>query len=383
MDNNLIGVYVHWPFCTRLCPYCDFNIYKDKPKMATDLTAAILRDLESWREASGPRQLASLHFGGGTPSLMLPGHMAAIIEEVKSLWVPGDDMEIALEANPGDISRDNLVDWRTAGIERLSIGVQSFDDTVLRFLGRNHDGTDSCNALELAMEIMPRVSADLIYGWAGQSVEHWQSELDQAQTFGPGHISAYQLTIEEKTAFAKAERRGEARTVDTDTSAELFELVGLVLGDANYDRYEVSNFVRTTADQSRHNKLYWRGEDYVGVGPGAHGRLTVNDQRLATVSSLKPHDYIEQGASFTSPLTSREKMDPAARAEEYVLMGMRVFEGISLERFSALAGFKLSTNTVNLLCAEGLLVQDGDRVRASEQGRLVLDAVSHALLTQV
>lgn len=380
MDNDLIGVYVHWPFCTRLCPYCDFNIYKNKPELAADLAAAILSDLESWREASGPRSLASLHFGGGTPSLMQSGHLKAITEKVQNLWAPRDDMEIALEANPGDVSKENMAGWKAAGIERLSIGVQSFDDNVLQFLGRNHDNVTARLALEMAVEFMPRVSADMIYGWVGQTPEHWQSELDMALSFGPRHISAYQLTIEEKTAFARAERRGEARAVDTELSADLFELAGRVLGNAGYDRYEVSNFAKTCADQSRHNKLYWQGEDYVGVGPGAHGRLTVKDQRMATVSTLKPRAYIDQGASYTSTLTRRENMTAAARAEEYLLMGLRVSEGISLSRFQALAGSELSRDVMNLLIADGLLIHNGDRLWASEQGRLVLDTVSHALL---
>jgi oxygen-independent coproporphyrinogen-3 oxidase len=172
MDNDLIGVYVHWPFCTKLCPYCDFNIYKDKPELAADLTEAILKDLESWREASGPRSLASLHFGGGTPSLMQHRHMAAIIQKVQTLWTPQGNMEVALEANPGDISTESLASWKAVGIERLSIGVQSFDDEVLQFLGRNHDSETARRALELAVASMPFVSADMIYGWVGQASKH-------------------------------------------------------------------------------------------------------------------------------------------------------------------------------------------------------------------
>jgi len=380
MDNDLIGVYVHWPFCTRLCPYCDFNIYKDKPEMASDLMDAILADLISWREASGPRNLASIHFGGGTPSLMPPSHMEAIAEKSKSLWLPQSNLEIALEANPGDITHASLKAWRAAGIERLSIGIQSFDDEVLNFLGRNHDSATARKALEMAIEIMPRVSADLIYGWVGQSQTHWQGELTQVLSYEPGHISAYQLTIEEKTAFAKAERRGEARAVDGDTSADLFELVGEVLRGSDYDRYEVSNFAKTQNDQSRHNKLYWQGEDYVGVGPGAHGRLTVDGKRTATVTALKPADYIHGGASFGSPQTTRESMDSNARAEEYVLMGLRVSEGISINRYEELSGRVFDHDVFTALVEQGLLMIKGDRLMSSEKGRLVLDAISHELL---
>ncbi|RZV42193.1 MAG: radical SAM family heme chaperone HemW, partial [Acidimicrobiales bacterium] len=263
MDNELIGVYVHWPFCTRLCPYCDFNIYKNKPDLAFELTQAIVDDLRTWREASGSRTLASIHFGGGTPSLMSIDHLRAIIEEVQTLWDPNVDLEIALEANPDDISREKLSQWKSVGIERLSIGAQSFDDDVLKFLGRNHNSKSARRALEMAVDMIPRVSTDLIYGWLGQTTDHWRRELEQVLAIEPGHISTYQLTIEDKTAFARAEQRGDARVVDTDKSADLFDLVGNVLGEVGYDRYEVSNFAKTAKDQSRHNKLYWQGEDYV------------------------------------------------------------------------------------------------------------------------
>ena len=381
MDNERIGVYVHWPFCARLCPYCDFNIYKDKTDLAVDLTESILRDLETWREASGERSLISLHFGGGTPSLMPVSHLQEIIDKVLALWTPRSDIEIALEANPNDISKELLEGWRSVGIERLSIGVQSFDDEVLKFLGRNHDGATSRKALELAIDHMPRVSADLIYGWVGQTSEHWKAELAQAISFKTGHISAYQLTIEEKTAFAQAERRGEARAVDSDTSADLFEIVGEMLRAEGYARYEVSNFAKSQNDQSRHNRLYWQGDDYVGVGPGAHGRLTVDDQRFATVSALKPAAYITDGASFNAARSSRDHMSREDWAAEYLLMGMRVSEGISLQRFEKLSGKELDKEIVMPLVEQGLLTRTDDRLWASEQGRLVLDTICHQLLS--
>ena len=381
MDNERIGVYVHWPFCARLCPYCDFNIYKDKPDLAVDLTEAILRDLETWREASGERSLVSLHFGGGTPSLMPVSHLQEIIDKVQTLWTPRSDIEIALEANPSDITKELLEGWRSVGIERLSVGVQSFDDEVLKFLGRNHDGATSRKALELAVDHMPRVSADLIYGWVGQTLEHWNGELAQAISFKTGHISAYQLTIEEKTAFAQAERRGEARAVDSDTSADLFEIVGETLRAKGYARYEVSNFAKSQNDQSRHNRLYWQGDDYVGVGPGAHGRLTIDDQRFATVSALKPSAYITDGASFNAARSYQDHMSREDWAAEYLLMGMRVSEGISLQRFQELSGKELDKEIMIPLVDQGLLTRTGDRLKASEQGRLVLDTICHQLLS--
>lgn len=380
MVPNEIGVYVHWPFCTRLCPYCDFNIYKNNPDIGDALAQAIVEDLEKWREMSGPRDLLSLHYGGGTPSLMSAAQLSTVLEKAKQLWSPRTDIEIAMEANPGDVTKDNLEIWRNVGIERVSIGVQSFDDKVLKFLGRNHDSDAALSALQRAVDFTPRVSADLIYGWAGQSADHWRKELQTVVETGVTHISAYQLTIEEKTAFAKAEQRGEARAVDVDTSADLFESAGTRLKRAGYERYEVSNFAKTAADRSRHNLIYWRGGDYVGVGPGAHGRLTSVEGRIATVAEKNPRAYIDH-ISRNVPVIVKERMSPAAQAEEYVLMGLRIHDGISLDRFKRISGHELSASSYQHLIDDGLLTLDGGRLSATDQGRLVLDTVSHILLT--
>lgn len=383
MPNKKIGVYVHWPFCARLCPYCDFNIYKNKPELAHKLTSAILKDLQKWRRRSGPRELVSIHFGGGTPSLMQPAHLATIIETVRQLWTASPKLEVAMEANPSDVSAETLADWRDVGIERLSIGAQSFDDDVLKFLGRDHDGASAYRAIELAVRHMPRVSGDLIFGWHGQTAAHWQAELDKALGLSPSHISAYQLTIEEKTAFAKAEKRGDAKAVDSDLSADLFELVGEVLGANGYDRYEVSNFARKSEDQSRHNLLYWQGGDYVGVGPGAHGRLTTGKQRIATIAALQPGAYIEKVEKAASGLIEESILSGIDSAEEYILMGLRIRQGISLKRFSELSGKFLSENAYTPLISDGLLHLTNDRLSVSDEGRLVLDAISHKLLADI
>ena len=376
-----IGLYIHWPYCARICPYCDFNIYKNKPDREGELVTAILADMKYWRGQSGPRLLASIHFGGGTPSLLSAENMRRIIQKACALWQETTDIEIGLEANPNDITSARLGAWRAAGIERLSIGVQSFDDSVLKFLGRAHDGAQGLAALETAVQIMPRVSADLIYGWAGQSLAHWRSELSAALATDAAHISAYQLTIEDSTAFARAEARGQARAVDGDTSADLYELGLELLGGAGFDQYEVSNFAKTDADRSRHNLLYWQGEDYIGIGPGAHGRLTIAGARSASIAALKPDDYITAVKSTGHGSYDTEILMPESHAQEYVLMGLRVSDGISLTRYEQICGHKLSPDAISHYADLGLLTRSKDRIAATPAGRLVLDKLSHELLS--
>jgi len=376
-----IGLYIHWPYCARICPYCDFNIYKNKPAREDELVDAILTDMTYWRAQSRPRHLASAHFGGGTPSLLSSDNMGRIIQHACALWEPQADLEIGLEANPNDITKARLEVWRAAGIERLSIGVQSFDDDVLKFLGRDHSGAQAQSALRAAAQIMPRVSADLIYGWAGQSLTHWRHELSTALNAQITHISAYQLTIEDSTAFARAEARGQARAVDGDTSADLYELGLELLGGAGFDQYEISNFAKTDTARSQHNLLYWQGEDYIGVGPGAHGRLTRDDKRLATIAALKPDDYIMAVNSTGNGVNEAEPLTPESRAQEYLLMGLRISKGINLRRYEQMCGKALPQEVISHYAALGLLTHTKDRLAATPAGRLVLDKLSHELLS--
>jgi len=376
-----VGLYIHWPYCARICPYCDFNIYKNKPAKEDDLTAAILEDMKHWRAQSGARHLASIHFGGGTPSLLSADNMQLIIDLARDLWQPPAGLEIGLEANPNDITSARLQAWRAAGIERLSIGVQSFDDSVLKFLGRDHDGAQGLEAVSTAVQIMPRVSADLIYGWAGQSLSHWRGDLSAALAAGATHISAYQLTIEKRTAFARAEARGQARAVSDDTSADLYELGRELLERAGFDQYEVSNFAKTNAARSRHNLLYWQGADYIGIGPGAHGRLTYENKRLATIASLKPDDYITRVKSTGNGITTTEILTPESRAQEYLLMGLRITEGINLGRYEQMCGRPVNPKAAAQYIAAGLLQRNGEHLAATQAGRLVLDSLSHELLS--
>ena len=373
-----LAVYIHWPYCARICPYCDFNVYKRRDD--DSLLPAILADLKHWREMSGPRGVSSIHFGGGTPSLMTPDQVGAVINAVDALWGLSD-IEIALEANPHEM---NDADWRgysAAGLNRMSLGVQSFHDTALKFLGRDHDGQTAQTALDLALEIFPSVSADLIFGWAGQSQADLEADLSTLLKAGTPHISTYQLTIENGTAFSKAETRGQLRAVDADISADFYEHVCDRLDSAGFDHYEVSNFAKPN-HHSQHNLAYWRGWDYVGVGPGAHGRLTQAGKRQATIAHLTPAAYTAAIAEKGTGINTQEPLSASGAATEYLLMGLRINEGISLSTYETMAGTPLNPTELDFLIQKGFLVKQGDILSASAQGRLVLNAVTQQLVLQ-
>jgi len=279
-----LAVYIHWPYCTRICPYCDFNVYKTKGNDGA-LLSSIIRDLEGWRKDSGPRYITSIHFGGGTPSLLSAEDIKILIDKVDALWGLLSETEIALEANPIDADPVKWTAYKNNGINRLSLGVQTFDSKALKFLGRDHNGEQALGALTLAKSIFPSVSADIIFGWAGQTQAQLDHDIKTVLRANTDHISTYQLTIENGTAFAKAEERGQSRAVNEDASADFFEAVTTSLLDAGFDHYEVSNFAKPN-HSSRHNLAYWKAFDYVGVGPGAHGRLTIGEQKQAMVCEL-------------------------------------------------------------------------------------------------
>ncbi|GGX75499.1 coproporphyrinogen III oxidase [Litorimonas cladophorae] len=371
-----LAIYIHWPYCARICPYCDFNVYKRKEDTA--LLPAILRDLEHWRELTGSRTITSIHFGGGTPSLMSPVQVGAIIDKVADLWTFYAP-EIALEANPHEMSAADWRGYRDAGLTRMSLGIQTFHDPALKFLGRDHDGTTAQSALDLALDIFPSVSADIIFGWAGQTPRMLADDLRRALDAGTQHISTYQLTIEDGTAFAKAEGRGQARAVNTDLSADLYDLVRDTLIDAGFEHYEVSNFAKPS-HRSRHNLAYWQGLDYVGVGPGAHGRVTQNNKRTATIAHLTPGAYARAVTETGAGIDSREVLSASDWASEYLLMGLRIDEGISLRRYHEILGEDLNEIELNALVEDGLLTRADDNLKATSHGRLLLNAVTERLL---
>ena len=376
-----VALYVHWPYCARICPYCDFNVVRDRGRTEEQaaLADAILADLEAQAALTGPRRLASLFFGGGTPSLMDPAAVARVVERAQSLFEPRGPVEITLEANPTDAEAGRFAALADAGINRLSMGVQALDDAALKRLGRNHSADEARRAVAVAARAFPRLSIDLIYARPDQTVADWRAELSEALDLGFEHVSPYQLTIEPTTAFGRAFARGTLVPPDEDLAADLYETTQAVLEGAGFDAYEVSNHARGEAARSAHNLHVWRGGDYVGVGPGAHGRLTLDGVRTATVAHRGITDYIA-GVAARAPWVERDDQSPDVAAEERLLLGLRTVEGVSL---SDLAALDLSPDRGRLadLLADGFLRLEADRIAATALGRPVLDSILKALLT--
>lgn len=373
-----LAVYIHWPYCTRICPYCDFNVYKARGD-DNALLEAILTDLHWWREQSGPRDIISIHFGGGTPSLLSAKDISRLIGKVAELWDLTDKVEIALEANPIDADSGKWKDYSSVGVKRLSLGVQTFHDEALTLLGRDHNAAQAKTALASAVSIFPSVSADIIFGWAGQSQKDLDQDLKTVLSAGTQHISTYQLTIEPGTAFAKATARGQNRAVDENASADFFEAVIKRFSQNEFSHYEVSNFAKA-GHESQHNLAYWRGYDYVGVGPGAHGRFTRQGQRASTICALTPTAYIQNVEKKSHGIEIEEALSAKDWAEEYLLMGLRITDGISLSKFADIRGTSLSKDRYSPLVEDGLLMQKSDRLIATRDGRFLLNAVTSALL---
>jgi putative oxygen-independent coproporphyrinogen III oxidase len=366
-----IGVYIHWPYCARICPYCDFNVVRERGRDAEKaaLVEAIIADMAQYARLTGPRRLVSIFFGGGTPSLMTPDAIARVIEAARGLWTATADLEISLEANPTDAESARFADIAAAGVQRLSLGVQSLDDADLAFLGRNHDSSAASRAIDIATAAFPRVSVDLIYALPEQSVAAWRGRLERVIATGCEHISAYQLSIEPGAAFSRAVRRGALRPTSDDLAADLFDVTEDTLSGAGYDAYEVSNHARGNAARSRHNLIYWRGGDYVGVGPGAHGRLTLDGGRVATRAQARIGDYLESVRETGRGATS-DRMSCRDVALERLVMGLRTDEGVACQdlRDLGISAVKLGDLAAFVMVGDGRLI-------ATRRGRLLLDRV--------
>ncbi|KQS57329.1 coproporphyrinogen III oxidase [Brevundimonas sp. Leaf363] len=372
-----VALYVHWPYCARICPYCDFNVVRERGQTEQPALAdAMLTDLERQAAMVAGRPLASIFFGGGTPSLMRPEWVGRIVEAAHRLLPTTAPVEITLEANPTDAEADRFAGFAAAGVQRLSIGVQAFDDADLRFLGRNHDAAEAMRAVDLAGRLFPRLSIDLIYALPGQTVAAWIEALERAMTLGFEHVSPYQLTVEAATAFGRAARRGDWTPPDGDTAADLYEATQGVLEAAGFEAYEVSNHAQGAAARSAHNLHVWRGGDYIGVGPGAHGRLTLGGARTATVAHRRIADYLA-GVAAGTPWAEVDALSPADAAEERLLLGLRTLEGVP----EALVGQVGAVAAAEDLVADGYLARTAGRIAATARGRPVLDAVLKALLT--
>ena len=373
------GVYIHWPFCLSKCPYCDFNSHVAAKVDQREWASALACELEHMRALSGPRAVGSIFFGGGTPSLMDVATVEAVLSKIAALWSIEPEAEVTLEANPTSVEAERFRGYRAAGVNRLSLGVQSLDDRELKFLGRLHSAEEALAAIALAREIFPRLSFDLIYARPGQTARAWARELEMALAHAVDHLSLYQLTIEEGTAFARLYEKGAFRLPEEEDAAELYRLTGEICAGAGLTAYEVSNYARPGAE-CRHNLVYWRYGDYVGVGPGAHGRLGLGHRGIATRALKAPGAWMAAVAERGHGLEAEEEIAPEEQGDELMLMGLRLSEGVSLRRFAALSGQALSEDRIDSLVREGLLLRAGDNIRTTGEGRLVLDALLARLL---
>ncbi len=367
------AIYIHWPLCARKCPYCDFNVYAAKDRDHAPLLEAIAADLSAWRARSGPREVTSVFFGGGTPSLLTAEEIGGLLEHIASLWGIGAGVEISLEANPED--RDRLPEIASAGVDRISLGVQSLVEADLRFLGRLHTPEDAIAAFDLARAHFRSLSLDFIYGLPDQREDVWRTQLERALSIGADHLSLYELSVEPGAAFAYAVRRGEWAPMDDDAAADLMELTYLMTEQAGMPAYEISNHARSEDHRSRHNTVYWRSGDWVGVGPGAHGRLTTEAGRVAMECERQPGAYVERVAGEGCGSSSTETLSRLDQARERVAMGLRLREGIAMDELSDLA-LQLEADQLAELAGQGLLRLDDNRVALTQRGWLAADRIS-------
>ena len=372
--DDALALYIHWPFCISKCPYCDFNSHVRERIDEAAWRDALLADMRYEAERLPGRTLGSIFFGGGTPSLMAPQTVAALIEEANRLWRLRADAEITLEANPSSVEAARFAGIAAAGVNRVSLGLQALDDKALRFLGRAHDVAEGLAALDVAQANFGRVSFDLIYARPDQTEDDWAAELSRALALGTGHLSLYQLTIEPGTRFATLVRQGALAPLDGDAAAWLFELTRAVTTAAGLPAYEVSNHARH-GEESRHNLTYWRYGDYAGIGPGAHGRRG----GVATLRHKKPEIWSAAVDRAGNGLAEETALTTAERATEALVMGLRLGEGVDLTRVASRSGVApddlVDVRAVGRLAAQGLLTHDRDRVRLTESGMLLLDAI--------
>lgn len=377
--NGGFGLYVHWPFCQAKCPYCDFNSHVVSRIDQSDWVTAYQAELRRMGDLLPDRLLNSIFFGGGTPSLMHPDTVAAVIETAREIWPFANDIEITLEANPGSVEASRFAGYRDGGVNRISMGIQALNDEDLRRLGRIHSVAEAKKAFDVARACFDRVSFDLIYARQGQTLAAWKTELAEALSMAIDHLSLYQLTIEEGTAFGDRYARGKLRDLPSDDSAaDMYLATQDICAAHGLPGYEISNHARPGAE-SRHNLIYWRYGDYVGIGPGAHGRLTLNGQRYATEALRAPGAWLDavKAGNGTLPF---DLLTPEDQVAEHMMMGMRLYEGLDLDRHAQLSGVALDQDRLSHLISLGMVTLDGSRLRATPDGRAVLNAVLRDLL---
>ena len=384
-DAPGFGIYVHWPFCLSKCPYCDFNSHVREDIDEGRWRAALLAELDHFGALTAGQDgiVTSIFFGGGTPSLMPPDLVGDLIARVRRHWTVADDAEITLEANPGAAEAERFQSLRDAGVNRLSVGVQAFDEDALRFLGRHHDRSEAVAAVTRSQRIFPRTSFDLIYARPGQTNEGWRAELAEALALAGEHLSVYQLTIEPGTAFHTAWRLGTLVVPEPDEGASLYEATQDILGAAGLPAYEISNHAHHGAE-SRHNLTYWRYGDYVGAGPGAHGRLTIKGEKQATRQVRQPEQWMRAVERHGHGSAEAEVLSGDHQREERIMMGLRLVEGVDAKRFADETGVEIddavSPSGLAHMAELGLVERDATALRATAAGRQRLDAVLRTLI---
>ncbi|MBO9476146.1 coproporphyrinogen III oxidase [Shimia sp. R11_0] len=380
-QNGGFGLYIHWPFCQAKCPYCDFNSHVSREIDQNRWMRAYLQELDRVAALTSGRVLNTVFFGGGTPSLMDPDVVAAILERVFKLWPRSNDMEITLEANPGSVEAGKFAAFRQGGVNRISMGIQALNDADLRRLGRIHSVDEAKQAFDIARKTFDRVSFDLIYARQDQTLQDWQAELREALSMAIDHLSLYQLTIEQGTAFGDRYNRGKLRGLpEDDLAADMYEVTQEICAAAGMLPYEVSNYA-AVGSESRHNQIYWRYGDYAGIGPGAHARLTLYGQRHAIETWRNPTKWLEAAEAGTGE-NLKEQIDLPDQAAEFLMMGLRLSDGVDLRRYEALSGTGLGGARVEGLQELGLIELSGHQLKVLPQGRMVLNSVLAELLVE-
>ncbi len=378
-----LAVYVHWPFCEKKCPYCDFNSHAARSIDEARWLAAILRELETYADETAGQPVASVFFGGGTPSLMQARTAGTVLDRIAALWPVSESCEITLEANPSSVEASRFAGYRAAGVNRISLGIQSLDDGALKALGRIHDAAEARAALGIAARTFDRMSFDLIYARPGQTLDAWRAELAEAFSFARGHLSLYQLTVEPETAFFALQRRGRLRLPEAELAAEFYALTQELCEAAGLRAYEVSNHA-APGEESRHNLAYWRYRDYLGVGPGAHGRYCgASGRKIATAALKSPLAWAEKVEALGHGREEHVELSARDEAEEAVLMGLRLSEGLDARRMEARTGFRPAASVIEMLEGEALIVRGDGRIITTAAGRLVLNAVVEAVASSL
>jgi putative oxygen-independent coproporphyrinogen III oxidase len=375
-EQQAFGVYVHWPFCLSKCPYCDFNSHVRHAAIDEERFArALAREIEITAARSGARDVSSIFLGGGTPSLMRPETVGAVLDAVGKHWRVAADVEVTLEANPTSVEATRFAGYRTAGVNRVSLGVQALSDAALKDLGRLHSVREALDAVAIARKSFERYSFDLIYARTDQTPQAWAGELALAIKEAAEHLSLYQLTIEEGTPFFGLHAAGKLKKPDEATARALYDVTQDVCGRHGLPAYEISNHARKGAE-CRHNLIYWRGEEYAGIGPGAHGRLDVAGRRHATATEKRPESWLMRVEANGHGVVTDDVLNGVERADEFLLMGLRLTEGIDPKRYAALSGRPLDEHRIAMLKEEGAIAVDADgRLRVTQAGFPVLDAV--------